>query len=953
MQTFLDQVATHLYKSYPDTISDLCVVFPNRRAGLFFNAALARQANKPFWAPELFSIEDFIVKLSGVELLDPIGQLFELYEVYKSVEKEKAESFDAFSKWGQILLTDFNEIDSSLVNAKDLFGNLKNIKELEHWTLGSLDLTSFQQKYLHFWNSIGNYYTLFTDRLTQHKQAYQGMAYRLVANNITEKLKAYRHNKIIFVGFNALSVAEEKIFKELVGIGKAEILWDVDSYYVDNNLQEAGRFFRKHKHNGIFDFSTEEKNQWIGNSLSTDSKQITVTGISGNIGQAKFAGQLVETFLKENPQTNLTQTAIILADENLLFPVLHSLPGELSSVNVTMGYPLKNTSLSSFFELVFQLHENAKRIDRKGLFYHHDVISLLSHPYAKTILDVDGVFVARKIINYLHQKNIVFCSLLTFEPVCNKLLPETQALLQLIFNTWKDTTDALNCLYLIVDILKLRFNEQWKLKHTNDTTTTNLELEHLFAFSKIVKRINTLLNTYPVITDVKVLHGLFTQLLRSTNLSFYGEPVSGLQVMGMLETRTLDFETVILLSANEGLLPAGKTQNSFIPFDVKRVFGLSTYSEKDSIFAYHFYRLLQRTKNVHVLYNTETNELGGGEKSRFLEQLLYELPVINKFCTIKEQLMEVKVEQVTLDLPIVINKTADILEVINKKAETGFSPSLLNTYRNCSLKFYFQLIGKLREQVEVEELIGADVLGNAIHGTLEELYKPFVGKKLSESDIVRMKQQAEEGLQFQFQKEYTTDDLKYGKNLLTFKVANRFIQNFLAKEIELLKDLESKNVNLLIDQLEYNLERNITIGTKSVKAIGKVDRIDSINALTRIIDYKTGVVDDKELKVKDWELLKHDVSMNKSFQLLMYSWLYNAHTTNIIKSGIISFRQLSSGLKTVKMNEDDTVSSSYLNEFETVLKTVLEELFDSVVPFTKTSDKAACLYCDFTTICSR
>lgn len=957
MQTFLDHVAEYVIKTYPDRFSELCVVFPNRRAGLFFKAALARRMDKPFWSPEIFSIEDLIVKLADVEMIDPIAQLFELYEVYRDFEKEKAESFDQFTKWGQILLSDFNDIDSYLVNAKDLFGNLRNIKELESWSLLGPDITPFQQDYLHFWESTGKYYTEFTERLLKNRRAYQGLAYRIVAEQAAEKIKQHPWHKIIFAGFNALNAAEEKFFRELISLGKAETLWDTDSYYMDDKIQEAGRFLRRHKEKDHFKINSKEEFQWMGNDLIADQKRITVTGVSKNVGQAKFAGQLISDFLKSNPQTNLTQTAIVLADENLLFPVLHSLPEEVSNVNVTMGYPLKNTPISGFSELLFQLHENARRFNRKGQFYHHDVINLLNHPYAKLLLDTSSESVTQRLVNYLQQKNIVFCTLKTFDPVISESVSDKAPLLNMFFNRWSTVELIFDCLYSLIDSLKERSVEQWNKKYNSDTTRTNLELEYLFAYSKIIKRIKSLSESYSAIENIKIFRGLLKQLIHTTNLSFYGEPVSGLQVMGVLETRTLDFENIILLSANEGLLPSGKAQNSFIPFDVRRVFGLPTYSEKDSIFAYHFYRLLQRAKSIHIMYNTESDNLGGGEKSRFLTQLLYEFPQVNKESTINEQLLEVSIQQQPGEMPIAIRKTDDILDVIYKKGEEGFSPSLLNVYRNCSLKFYFHLVGQLKETDEVEETIGADTLGNVIHQTLEEFYKPIVGRALTGNDLKEMKGQLEQKLKLNFEAYYPAEDLAYGKNLLTLKVTNKFIQGFLDKEIEIVMELSKQKATLIISQLERTFESKITVGNKVVNTKGKIDRVDVFDKTLRIIDYKTGRTEDKELNLKGWGLLGHDLSLNKSFQLLMYAWLYHKSNTgknsNGVQSGIISFRQLSAGLKTVKIVDSDNIKPEHLQEFEKVLKSILEEIYDPAVSFSKTTDKAVCEYCDFKTICNR
>ncbi|MCC6691503.1 MAG: PD-(D/E)XK nuclease family protein, partial [Bacteroidia bacterium] len=867
MQSFLDRVAEYITGNYTNKLSELCIVFPNRRAGLFFKTSLARLSDKPFWAPEIYSIEDFIAKISGIEIIDPIAQLFELYEAYKNVEKEKAEPFDTFSQWAQILLADFNEIDSGLVNAQNLFSNLKNIKELESWNVDTADLTTFQREYLHFWKSMGNYYNEFNRKLEKEKKAYQGLAYKLVTASTTEKINEFSWHKIIFAGFNALTAAEEKIIHNLLVAGKAETLWDADTYYLDNKIQEAGRFLRKHSIVDWNKMNPENKFHWVNNDLSVSSKKITVTGVSKNIGQARFAGQLVQELLDKNPTPNLTHTAIVLADENLLFPVLHSLPAAVQNVNVTMGYPLKNTPIAGFNELLFQLHENSNKLNKEGLFYHQDIINLLRHPYTKMLLDTKAEAITETIINYLHEKNSVFCSLKIIETINIK---QSEAL-QILLSEWKNTSTVFSCLHQLINLLKLFFSTQ--KEKDEDDRKANFDLEYLFSYSKIITRLQSLSENYSSLTEIKMLRSLLLQLIRSTNLSFYGEPVTGLQIMGLLETRTLDFENIILLSANEGLLPAGKSQNSFIAHDIKRVFGLPTHVEKDSIFAYHFYRLLQRANNIHILYNTETDELGRGEKSRFVSQLLHEFTLINKTSTITEQLLETSISRSTLASEITIVKTPDILDKLSKKASDGFSPSLLNMFRNCPLKFYFHFIAGLRETDEVEEDIGADTLGNVIHQTLEELYRPLIGKTLSQIDLQGMKEIAEDKLKEKFKKYFPESDLNHGKNLLTLKVACKFISDFFTNEMDEVQHLTKRNRQLIIEQLEQEYTAEINVGNKTIKLKGKTDRVDTNGIVTRIIDYKTGRADDKELKIKNWDELKIDIKLNKSFQLLMYAWL--------------------------------------------------------------------------------
>lgn len=957
MQSFLEKTVKHLYEKYGNDISELCIVLPNRRAGLFLKTHFANTLKKTFWSPEIYATEDFVALLAELEIADSTTLLFELYETVKTINKSEVDSFDEFSKWGQILLSDLNEIDRYLVDGKQLFGNLKDIKELEAWSLNSEEgLTDFQKQYLSFWQSLGEYYFDFNKRLLDKHQAYQGLAYKIVASAVEERVNKHSWKKIIFAGFNALNKAEELIIEKLLDLGKAEIIWDTDSYYINDTRQEAGKFIRKYDNFGNFKKSPGKNCVFEENLLSTEAKNITIIGAAKNVAQAKVAGNLVAEFQKEN--AGLQNTALVLADENLLFPVLHSLPANIEDINVTMGYPLKNTPIAGFFDLVFNLHTNAIKLNQgkeKYSFYHKDLLKLLSHPYTNILIfDKTKHNSVKKVITLIQEKNIVFAALSTLEKIISEKQTGTFEILKPILKHWKTPVDALACMHYLIDTLKNSIVAQQSNSSKNNTS---LELEYLFAFTKIIKRIQSLMLDYPdSIVDLKTLQNMLKQIVRVTTLPFYGEPLMGLQVMGMLETRTLDFENIILLSCNEDILPSGKTMNSFIPFELKRYFGLPTYNDKDAIFAYHFYRLIQRAKNIYLLYNTESDALGSGEKSRFLTQLIHELPKVNKHAVIVEMLVNIPVNVDNAGHVISIKKTNAIIEKLNSKAALGFSPSLLNKYRNCSLQFYFQAIAGLKETEEVEETIGADTLGNTIHEVLETLYQPFVGKKISAADIKEIKKQVETLTISVFEKEYSKSEISYGKNLLTIKVALKFLNNFLDAEIKAINKYEKEGKPLIIKSLEEKLEISITVVDQKIKLHGKADRIDNVGSLTRIIDYKTGLADSKELKFEDWSDIQNDTTLAKSFQLLMYAWMYqkmNPAITDNLVSGIITFRELSAGLKTVKINNKDLLSVPVLNNFEEQLQNILSEIFNPEVEFKQTPDTNNCEYCSFRGICNR
>lgn len=961
METFLQKTANYLVGKYPDHISDLCIVLPNRRAGIFFKRHLAESAGRTLWSPPVFSSEDFIAHISNMEILDPLHQLFELYNVYRKGKREdEIESFDEFSKWAVTLLADFNEVDRYIVDARKLFSNLGDIREIENWSLGNEQLTEFQVKYIHFWDSLGNYYRDFSHTLINKKKAYPGLAYRYVADNIEDLIKAQPWHKIIFAGFNALTIAEERMIRSLLAAGKAEILWDADTYYSINRNHEAGRFIRKYKaafadamlQGGESGFSWEEK------LLSSSPKKIDVIGVARNVAQAKVTGDIISNL--KLSEEDLENTAIVLADESLLFPVLHSLPADIKNVNVTMGFPLRNTPVAGLFELLFNLHENPLRFGKSNdRFYHRDLIKLLSHPYINHIFRSEEP-VNRVLVQRIQQRNAVFLSLERIERELHTEEHKTEfELLRPLFRKWKHMGDAMQCCYYLIDVLKDSLVKREQKDKKEEERTVNVELEFVFAYAKIIKQIRSLADDYGHITQVRTLRSVIAHAVSTTSLPFYGEPLRGLQVMGMLETRALDFRNIILLSANENILPSGRSQSSFIPYDLKRVFGLPTHTDRDAVFAYHFYRLLQRSSNAYLVYNTETDKMGSGERSRFITQLIHELPLVNKQAVIRERLLDISA-QAAPEPSIIIEKTAEILEKIQQKGVKGFAPTLLNTYKYCPLQFYFQLVAELRELDEVEETIKADTLGTVIHGVLEELYKPFVGKRLEAEHVRGMKKQVDDLTVSIFGKSYSSSDLKFGKNLLIMRVALKFIHNLLDREIQFVEESEKAGKHVIIQVLEEELKTTVTIdtdqGPAQVNLRGKADRIDKLGHITRIIDYKTGVVENRELSVKEWTAINSDPDLAKSFQLLMYAYMYhNAHPeiTNNLQSGIITFRQLSAGIKPVTVTGTDVLTENILHQFEGQLKELLKDIYDPLKPFEQTKAVEYCEWCSYRSICNR
>lgn len=948
MESFLQKVADHLLASYGRELESLCVVLPNRRGGLFLKRHLASKIEGPVWAPAIYSIEDFIWELSGLRQTDMAEQLFMLYTVYKNCEGANAETFDAFCKWAPTLLSDFNEADSCLADAEKLFGNLSDIRAIENWSLGQGVLTDFQKQYLHFWNRIGEWYRQFRAVLAAENKGYTGLAYRAATERITQENHGVKWKKIIFAGFNALNPAEEKIFAVLQDSGRAELLWDADRYFLEDSANEAGRFLRRYRHSYFRPAPGDRGFQHIEDRLSTEAKQITIAGVARMVSQSKAAVHFLETL---DPQKRYSPaTAIVLSDEQLLLPLLHALPDDAQNINITMGFPLRYTPVATLVNALFQLNENAQRFHirtREGeiKFYHNDLIRLLRHPYVRQLTAGSGL--CEQLERHITRFNIIFSS----AGQLRKAAGENGSAFDLFaafLSPWETAGNALDGLKHIIELLRPGFAPK-------ENETFSIETEYLFQLSLIVNRARTLHEKWGIAGDLKYLRALINQQLASTTLPFYGEPVAGLQIMGLLETRTLDFENVILLSANENLLPGGRTQPSFIIYELRKAFGMPVWNDKDAFSAFNFYHLLQRAKNIFIVHNTFQDTFGSSEKSRFVTQLLHELNVANKNAVITETVFDAGIPLASAaPEPIRIPKDALVMEKLNELAEAGLSPSLLNSYRSCGLQFYFHYVAGLREPQEVEETIEANTLGQIIHGALEELFKPVLNQPLTPAFLDEAKKLAAHTCDAMFAKHFSAEESSSGKNLLARRIATRYVTSLLDEEKKRLK-----TAPFAIAALETDLRYTLLVNEKPVALRGQADRIDQTNTYTRLIDYKTGKTEKKELVVKEWSEIVDNPEVHKSFQLLMYAWLYariNGGSAPI-QSGIISFRKLKEGLMPVSApshsGNGDFLFPETLDEFGNALTQLLENLYNEKLDFVQTDDNSICRLCVFSAVCRR
>ncbi|MEI7499471.1 MAG: PD-(D/E)XK nuclease family protein [Bacteroidota bacterium] len=956
MLPFLQKTAQYLVAEYNDDLAELCIVLPNRRGGLFLRKYLAEYVGKPTWAPTIFSIEDFITEISGLQEVENLHLLFELYEVHREIEGKNVQPFEEFLRWASQLLSDFNEVDRYMADAKELFTTLTEARAISLWNLDNQPLTEFETKYLHFYQSLYTYYDKFTRRLLAKNHSYSGLSFRHAAENIESYIDKLPWRHILFAGFNALTKAEEHIITSLHKHGQATLLWDADRYYLNNRQQEAGDFLRD-----WFGKWPVKNSMWISDDFANSVKNIEIIGSPDPVGQVKYCGNILKELALKGMANE--KTAIVLLDEGLLIPLLNSIPDDVGALNITAGMPLKLTPLASLFETVFHLHMNTSRFTYlattgKGKFYYKDVLKLLQHPYihmmANSLMEGNR-FAFDETIDKIRQGHKIFVGTEDLANEKSGLFAANLKFLDSILIPWEKPVDALDCFKAMIGNLRLSvINSNGKM-----------ELEYLFAFSKIVHQLNNLLAEYPHELKIPAFYQLYEQVISVTSLPFYGEPLRGVQIMGMLETRTLDFENLIILSCNEDVLPSSKINPSFIPFDIKKSFDLPTYRHKDSVYAYHFYRLIQRALNIKILYNTEPDQLGGGDRSRFLRQIAHELPLYNPLIEIHEMILTsppIKGEP----FPVIeIQKTGETMAILVEKASKGFSATSLNAYRNCPLKFYFAEIAGIREPEDIGDTIDSAVLGSAVHEALNKLYKPFINQPITANMLSEMEKMSDDAINKAFGKKFKGSDIAYGKNLLLVNVAKLMVKRFLEFETNRVEELAQSGKSFCVVFLEQFVDTQIQIRFENremtIYLKGFLDRVDKIDESWQIIDYKTGTAELKQLKVKEWEELSNNPDLNIGFQLLMYGYLFNRRFSSPISSraGIISLRKINSGFIPVHVPEEDTeILSTLLNDstivhFENVIRNILENIYDLSKPFAQTRDLKICERCSYINLCGR
>ena len=921
MISFLEKIADRLLDKFPNNMDNIAVVLPSKRAAIFLKHYLSKKINKPIFLPDFYSIEEFIEKLSGLQVLDNISLQFRLYQIYLKNPPNKKDSFDDFLKWSNVLLHDFNEIDRNLVNAKFIYTNLVQVKELEDWNVedwsfSNDSLTLMQNDYLQFFELMYHWYNDFSCSLLKEDLAYQGLAYR-------EAVKAIKNlditwEKIWFVGLNALTKAEQNIIDYLKDKNVARVFWDADKFYYDNPLHEAGSFLRNQsKQWSEIDF------QGVGDYFTKKKDEFNIIACPKNVSQAQIAAELIKSLPVDDLEDS--KTAIVLADETLLYPVLHHLPSEVKELNVTMGNPFKNTVLFAFIDELLTMQVHAIKYNRGGLYYK-DFLRVIEHPYFVKIV---GVRVILEFKRFIIKKNIVFISKDNIENIF-----KDNFIIDLL-KIWKNNIYAINILTKLVEHLK---------QHVVGNSAS-VESEELVIFFKNIILLKKLLDENDYVFELKTLQLIIQQLVAKEMIPFQGEPLKGLQLMGILESRTLDFKNIIMLSVNEGNLPQGKSVNSFIPYDMKKYFKLPTYTESDAVFSYHFYRLLQRANTINLIYNSENDDFGSGERSRYITQLLAEYPGEIKQYVYKGNNLEINHSS------DIIIKNHGLHNLIKSWAEKGVSPSALNKYISCSLQFYYHYLVKIRINDHVEEYADASLIGNAIHHTLETHYPLGI---LTKDYLDNKKDAILSDIESYFLDLFSHQGMQEGKNFLSLQITKRLIKNFLKLERKLVVNGNKKNQQIKVITKEEELSYKLLVDDFEFNLVGKVDRVDSVNNLLRIIDYKTGKVEDNELLFTDFNELIENPKKAKAFQLLMYAYLYLKKYPDYVNQdvivGVFAFKNLNGGLLKLKRNKNKKesevikVTENIMDEFEQQLKILLLKIKND--DFQHTNDTKYCTFCD-------
>ncbi len=981
--SFLSQIAENILRDYPE-LEKITLIFPNRRAGLFLRKALSQQIDKAVWSPNVISIDDFIQNISPLKSQDPLALNFELFHVFQEVmygtnPEAQQESFDQFYFWGQMLLKDFEDLDKYMVESEHLLKNVAELKAIdqqfdylseEEKALVTQFWSSFKDKNLQqaeqfqeLWEKLPTIHRAFQQRLREKGMGYSGMIHQSVLEIIKQDDFSHQYGTIIFAGFNALTTTEQRIISHFVEKEDAKIYWDLDRYYYEDYAQEAGRFLREYRQDPILGktlppiYSPSDNNPYPDRApdhfiaqKKEEEFPVEIIGVPLEVGQTKLTGDILseikakilargETFEEE-------KTAVIIPQEHMLFSVLHSVPEDFKSLNVTMGYPLRNTALYTFFELVCRLQQGATE---GPLFPYKVALELLDHPYLSQSVAEDAQEKILELKKAIIHRNQSLVPLFLFQEM---QLPIFDAL-------FYKAPDVAHFSEYLTKLL-LFINKSVLTEEFEDAAP---EQEFVLKLYKELKKLEDLMATHTMNLQMETFIRLLRQVVQGVRVPFSGEPLLGLQIMGVLETRNLDFDQVIIMSMNEGAFPQAASKNSFIPYNLRKAFHLPTFEQHDAMYAYLFYRLAQRCKKMYMIHNTETDGNYKGEESRYLYQLRFESPF-----KLKEKVLalEPKVKQAEA---IAIEKKGQVMEILKERyitKEYPLSPSAINTFLDCPLRFYFRYIAQLKEREELKEELDMAATGTILHNALEALYKGLMTRTNSNTIMPKqIKEELMKSLPFEIEKGIREHYKINSDQHLKLAGNNVIVNEMLNKMGEKILETDIAYAPFEIVGLEMGRNKFIKVpfqyeGKKyDMKISGSIDRVDLKGKQLRILDYKTGKDDTSFPAVEDLFDRKKNKRSKVALQTLLYSMLYDHNypdTNHEIVPAVYAIREMFSNnfdyhlkLKKTRIKDARPMMPEVMNH----MQLLMNELFNSEIPFYQTEDEHKCTYCDFKQICRR
>ncbi len=940
MSTFIEYIGDILLEQIK-LGNEPILVLPNKRPVAYLQKYMSGKVQQAIWFPKIYTIEDYVLHITKMQVADPIYTSSCLYDIYTEALQDQADAFDDFVKWWNLLISDFNDIDMYMVDSKQLFNYINEAKAIEQWNPGEQAPTKLQQHYLTFWKYLPVFYEKLNQKLSSNNLGYRGMIYRKAAQLLQKNEVNIDNDAVIFAGFNALSTSEEIIIEYFLSSKKGAVYWEADDYYLADEKQEAGKFLRHYKSkwqhfsNSVF---------FSHNSLLHDAKEVNIIGAPKSMMQASLAGNIAKEILSKDT----IDAALIPADEALLSPLLYQLPDIADKeINISMGYPIVSLPLNGLYAIVFDFINRLEK-DKQPLFSTNLIHQLLNHPYAAILFNNNTQLTFSELKIYKQK--------LLSSGKIHHSLNELEVL--------NEQTSSLNFYWFFESLIQNFSNPNLLTKvftQINEKLTANIAegdvlkellLMQVNVFNDIIHDINKVFYQGEItkITQSKTLYNLIYQSLTSKTLPFIGNATGGMQFIGILETRMLHFDEIIITSCNEGVLPSSKaTGNSFIPFDIRFQFNLPTYKDSEAVFAYHFYRLLQGAKKIHLIYNTETDEFGSGEKSRFLTQLEMELTLKNKQASVKNNIIKLPALNNFGRKAIQFEHHENVDLTLKALCEKGLSATALISYKNCSLQFYFKYIERIKEPDEIASEIGANIVGSVIHAVLEKIYAPLKNHIISIPQIQYPFDELETMTRAAFEIIEPGVDSKSGKNLLFVQTAVRIIAKFLLQEQSAIKT----GVKIKLLHTEAQFEHELMGCNESVKLRGTIDRMDDCDNTIRIIDYKTGSVDPSKLKVTAIEDIFEDADYDKAFQLLFYTLLYHKNypaSKQTVEAGILSLRKISDGLYTVNTAYED---QELMQLFEQQLVLLINQLLQPKIAFTQTNNPDICTYCAYASICMK